>query len=252
MVNRDFEAYFEYLESEEFFLGFTPEELLKVKQLSVIHQYRKGQIIYFQDDPKRYCYFLLKGFIRLERTDTEDTYIYIDYIKEKNFFSYSSVLNFERYTHSAYSVTDVDLLLIPMDLIIEIIRQNHNQLLYMYCKLSEIQVFQEARIQQTAISSAVDRVIQSLSLWMFDMGRMIRGHMTIPYPLTIYELGLVAGTTRETAGRVVRKLTKEGKVKFTRKQVIFYDEDYFKENAKFLQDLGTDYAGQLIEILNLA
>lgn len=251
LVNRDFEAYFEYLGSEDFFKLLTAEELLKVKERSVIHQYSKGQIIYFQDDPKNYSFFVLKGFIRLERTDVEDTYIYIDYIKEKNFFSYSSVLTFEGYTHSAYSVTDVDLLLIPMDLIVEIIKNNHKQLLYMYCKLSEIQVFQEARIQQTAISSAVDRVIQTLSLWMFDMGREIQGHITIPYPLTIYELGLVAGTTRETAGRVVRDLTKEGRVQFTRKKVVFYDEAYFKDNAKFLHDLGEDYSGRIIKMLEI-
>ena len=241
MVNRDIEAYYEDLELNQFFKRLTLDELREIKERSVVHQYRKGQIIYFQDDPKQYSFFVLKGFIRLERTDTEDTYVYIDYVQEKEFFSYSSVLTFDKYTHSAYTVTDTDLMLIPMDVIINIIRNNSRQLFFMYGKLSQIQVYQEARIQQTAISSAVDRVIQSLSLWMFDMGRLIAGEMTIPYPLTIYELSLVAGTTRETAGRVVKDLTKEGRVKFTRKQVIFYDEDYFKDNAKFLNDIGIDY-----------
>lgn len=240
-MNRDIEEYYEDLMLHQFFKRLTPDELREVKDRSVVHQYRKGQIIYFQDDPKQYSFFVLKGFIRLERTDVEDTYIYIDYVQEREFFSYSSVLTFDRYTHSAYTVTDTDLMLIPMDVIINILKNNSKQLFFMYGKLSQIQVYQEARIQQTAISSAVDRVIQSLSLWMFDMGRVIGGEMTIPYPLTIYELSLVAGTTRETAGRVVKDLTKEGRVKFTRKQVIFYDEDYFKDNAKFLNDIGIDY-----------
>ena len=249
LVNRDFEAYYEYLDMEEFFMLLTSEEITRIKEKSVIHQYRKGQIIYFQDDPKHYSFFILKGLVRLERTDSEDAYKYLDFVKEKNFFSYSSVITFEKYTHSAYSVTDADLLLIPIDLMVEIMKNNHRQLFYMYSKLSEIKVFQEARIQKVAISSAVDRVIQSLSLWMYDLGRVIGGQMIIPYPLTIYELAIVAGTTRETAGRVVRKLTKEGRVEFNRKQVIFFDEEFFEDNTLFLHEFGIDYTSKLVGYL---
>lgn len=238
MVNRDFEAYMENLGQEAFFENFTSEELNKVKAQSVIHQYGKGQIIYFQNDPKQYAYFLLKGFVRIERTDDQDAYIFIDYIKEKEFFSYNSILTFDKYIESAYSVSDIDLLLIPIQLMIQISQKNYKQLLYMYGKLSEIQIFQEARIQQIAISSAVDRVIRTLSLWMFELGRRIGGQMMIPYPMTINELALVAGTSRETAGRVVKKLSSRGCIKFSRKKIIFLDEDYFKDKAKFLNEIG--------------
>lgn len=237
MVNRDFEAYMENLGQEAFFENFTPQELLKIKDQSVIHQYGKGQIIYFQNDPKYYAYFLLKGCVRIERTDDEDAFVFIDYIKEKEFFSYNSILTFDRYIDNAYSVTDIDLLHIPVHLIKEVAYNNDSQILYMYKKLSEIQIFQESRIQQTAISSAVDRVIRTLSFWMFYLGQKIGGQIVIPYPITINELALVAGTSRETAGRVVKKLSVNGCIKFSRKKIIFLDEAYFNNKAKFLREI---------------
>lgn len=238
MVNRDFEAYMESLDQEAFFENMTQEEFINIKEQSVIHQYRKGHIIYFQNDPKRYAYFLLKGFVRIERTDDEDTYIYIDYIREKEFFSYNSILTFDKYIESAYACTDVDLLLMPVHLITKISRANLKQLLYMYEKLSEIQIFQEARIQQTAISSAVDRVIRTLSLWMFELGKPSGDYTLIPHPITVNELALVAGTSRETAGRVVKKLSVEGRIRYTRKNILFIDGEYFRDKAKFLNEIG--------------
>ncbi|WP_241152381.1 Crp/Fnr family transcriptional regulator [Vaginisenegalia massiliensis] len=229
-MNRDLEDYMEELPNEEFFSRFTTEEMTKIKEESVIHQYRKGQILFFQADPKRYSFFLLKGLIRLEKADSNDEYLYFDYIKGHSFFPYGGVFGQHDYTHSAIAMTDIDLLLIPNKLIESLVAQNTNQLRYMYGKISEILVFHETRLQLTAISSAVDRVIQSLSLWMIDMGTVVGETTVIPYPLTINELAVVAGTTRETAGKVVRDLTSQGLIDFNRRRITIFDRSYFEKH----------------------
>ena len=51
--------------------------------------------------------------------------------------------------------------------------------------------------------------------------------IVIPYPLTIIQLSEVAGTTRETAGKVVKWLTEDGKIKYSRKKIDILDVEYF-------------------------
>ncbi|MCI7240725.1 MAG: Crp/Fnr family transcriptional regulator [Aerococcus suis] len=227
MVNRDLEFYIEYLQNEEFFANFTSEQLNEIENSAVIHQYRKGQILFFQSDPKIYSYYLLKGLIKLERSDESGELLYVDYVTSHSFFPYSSVFGHREYIYNCYAATNIDILLIPNDVMERLIKENIHQMQYMFKQMAETVAFLEKRIQITAISSATDRVEHMLGLWKYDMARPVTDGSIIQYPLTINELAIVSGTTRETAGKVVRDLTEEGKIKFTRKAIYYYDCDYF-------------------------
>lgn len=227
-MNRHFEAYYESLQTRDFFSRLTLQQMNRLKTQSVIHQYRKGQILYFQTELKQYVYFLLKGLIRIEKSDQLAEHTYYDYIKEDTFFPYGDLFSQRRHDHTAIALTEIDLLLIPHEVFCDIVVENKDQLLYMYTQVSNILSFQELRLQLTTISNAMDRVTHSLALWMMDMGKQYDSIVEIPYPLTIMELAEVSGTTRETAGKVVKDLSNEHKLEFTRKKIIFYDSEYFQ------------------------
>ena len=112
-------------------------------------------------------------------------------------------------------------------LMTDIMKANPDQMIYMFKQLSNITVYLEKRIQMNSISSASDRVIMTLAIWLYDMGLDFKGEMAIPHPLTINELAQVAGTTRETAGKVVKQLTKQDLISFTRQGIYYKDQDYF-------------------------
>lgn len=228
-MNRDLEFYMEYMQNEPFFANFTPEELNQIENNAVIHQYRKGQILFFQSDPKIYSYYLLKGLVKLERSDISGEHVYVDYISSHTFFPYSSVFSEEEQLYNCYAATDIDILMIPNEAFEKILKNNTQQILFMFKRVAETIAFLEKRIQVTAISSATERVEHMLGLWKYDMARPATEGSIIHYPLTINELATAAGTTRETAGKVVRDLTEEGRIKFTRKAIYFYDEAFFDE-----------------------
>ncbi|AMB93308.1 cyclic nucleotide-binding protein [Aerococcus sp. HMSC23C02] len=230
MVNRDFEYYMENLSDEEFFSRFTEEEMMEIKSRSTIHQFGKGQVLFFQEDYKNYCYYLLKGLIRLEKTDETGDFQYIDYVTGHSFLPYGEFLNPDNMNnYTGFAATEIILLMIPRDLLEKITMANNEQMIYMYQMIAEVLVFTERRIQMTTISSAKQRVIQTLAIWMYDLGHRMGERIVINYPLTIGELATVSGTTRETAGRVVKALTEEGLIEFTRQEIIYLDLDYFNE-----------------------
>ncbi|EFR31851.1 cyclic nucleotide-binding domain protein [Eremococcus coleocola ACS-139-V-Col8] len=226
-MNRELESYIEELEHHEFFKCFSTEELNYFKSNVVIHQYRKGQILFFQEDPKMFSYYLLKGLIKLETTNSSGDYTYVDYVQEHNYFPYSESLDRQNYGYTAYARTDVDLMMISNNIMTEIMTSNVDLLIYMFKKLSNISVFLEKRIQMGSTPSASDRVVQALAIWMYDMGVTQKDKMVILHPLTINELAQVAGTTRETAGKVVKQIHKEGLINFTRQGIYYLKPDYF-------------------------
>lgn len=229
MVNRDLENYIEILDCKEFFDNLTSDEMTLLKSKMVIHQYRKGQVLFFYSDPKVYSFFLLSGLVRLERTDVDADNFYIDYINEDTYFPYSSVFGETRYQHTATAVTDIDIILIPNEVFEKIVSNNINQLMYMYRKMANTLNFLETRIQVISVHNTKLRVKKMLSVWMFDLSKAKHDIRIIPYPLTINELAYVSGTTRETAGRVVRELSEEGKIDFRRQAIYYLDVDYFEQ-----------------------
>ena len=233
-MNRDIEDYFNRLQDFDFFTRFTIEQMQEIISGSIIHQYPKGQVLFYHGDPRSYYYFLFRGLVSLGKTDPSGEYSYKDYIKENTFFPYRMFLNQEKaYPYTAITETEIDVLLIPKDLFESTVVDNKHQILYMYQKISEILKFQELRLQLTVTSSAYDRVQLALAIWIYDLGKEMfveeKKVIVIPYSLTINELGSSAGTTRETASRVINDLDNEGKIKFTRKQVLIYDIDFFMD-----------------------
>ncbi|PKY92720.1 Crp/Fnr family transcriptional regulator [Facklamia hominis] len=229
MVNRDLERYVEQLEDYEFFSRLTLEQANQITSSALFHHISKGQYIFFREDPIIYFYFNFKGLVRLEREDASGDYRYLDYVGEESFFPYAEFMNRSEHIYDAIAVTDVDLFYIPKKLMEDIVRSNSEQLAYVYSNLTDIQYYLEKRVQMTAIPSATMRVIQTLAIWMYDMGKFMPDHVIIPHPLTIMELASVAGTTRETAGKVVKELREEGKLDFTRQNIIYKDWKYFSK-----------------------
>ncbi|MGF3066033.1 Crp/Fnr family transcriptional regulator [Facklamia sp. P12945] len=229
MVNRAIENYINDIYNYDFFNRLSIDEVNQITSNSIFHHIPKGQLIFFQDDPNIYCYFVFKGLVRLERENASGEFCYLDYVAEESFFPYAEFFFKDHHLYDAYAATDVDLAYIPKNLMENIVFKNAEQFKFLYENLASVQYYLEKRVQMTAIPSASSRVIQTLALWMYDMGRFMGDHVVIPHPLTINEAATVAGTTRETAGRVIKDLTQEKKITFTRKKIIYHDWKYFND-----------------------
>ena len=117
--------------------------------------------------------------------------------------------------------------MIPTDILEDILINRNELLVEFYRNLSDDLFFQEKRIQLSTVSSATERVELMIALWMFDLGKRHGDSVIIPYPLTIIQLSEVSGTTRETAGKVVKELTQDKRLEYGRKQIKILDTDYF-------------------------
>ena len=128
----------------------------------------------------------------------------------------------ETYTYTAQAMTDIETFYLPVSYYEKLARKNPEQLIYMIQKISKVVEIHELRIQIGLTSSAFDRVKQNLFILKEELGVPTEdGHITIPYPITLKELAVNSGTTRETAGQVIKQLRDSGLLDYHKKHFTF-------------------------------
>lgn len=218
----------ELIRNKEAFIGFTDKEFERIQDSLYIRQYKKGQVLFDNGDSRSRIYFLLEGLVRIERYDISGTFCYLNYVKPENLFPYGGMFVDKFYHFSAYAVTDIEVYYIPTDIFERITKENSNQLLFCYQKLSNQLEFHEKKIQHCVSSSAVVRVLETLTLLMKQLGEnYFSGTIRIPYPITLKEIAVSSGTTRETASNVIKTLKKDKKLEYRQKHLIFKEVAFF-------------------------
>ncbi|MFV0559753.1 MAG: Crp/Fnr family transcriptional regulator [Enterococcus sp.] len=224
--------HFSKLRYTEDFENFTDEEFQLLKENVLLRSYKKGQILFDEGDSRNRVYFLTKGLVRLERYDESATYYYYDYVPKKTLFPTSGLFEECCYTYTAQALTDIETFYLPIKLYERLSVSNPKQLLYLVRHIGKIVENNELRIQIGLTSSAFDRVKQNLYILQHELGEPTTcGKTTIPYPITLKELAVNSGTTRETAGQVVRQMREEGLIDYDKKQFTFNDPLYLETFA---------------------
>lgn len=215
------------LKKFEIFSDFSKEELRELKSCVYWRTYKKGQLLFVEDDPRERIYFLLDGFVKLIRDNKEGEMIYFDYIKSYTMFPYGGLLVDTKYHYSAEAITDVELFYLPTAIFEEQLKNNRNQLIKIVNKLSNLLELHENRIQK--IPNAQQRVIQTLSYLMSDLGEEQKHDVVINCPITTTEISKLSGTSRETVSQVFKQLKQENKVSTKQKKIFIHMPEYFRQ-----------------------
>ncbi|MDA3974359.1 Crp/Fnr family transcriptional regulator [Enterococcus thailandicus] len=214
--------HFSKLRYQPDFMHFTDEEFQLIKEHTVLRSYKKGQILFDEGDERQRFYILTKGLVRLERYDESATYYYYDYVNANTLFPMAGIFEAQAYAYTAQAMTDIDTFYLPVSIYEKLARNNSEQLIALIHKISKVVEMHELRIQIGLTSSAFDRVKQNLFILKEELGVPTEdGHICIPYPITLKELAVNSGTTRETAGQVIKQLRDSGLLDYRKKQFTF-------------------------------
>ncbi|WP_243292764.1 Crp/Fnr family transcriptional regulator [Bacillus sp. FJAT-47783] len=205
----------------------SPKEIKEIERHLYFRQYKKGQMLFFEGDPRERIYVIVRGYIRLERTNSNGSTRFDTLLKPTNFFPYEGLFYDEAYSYSAEAFTDVEVLYLPTYYMEEIIKKNKKLLLHLVKCLTDKMVMLEHRLQSITNSHASQRVVQIIGYLAEDLGEKQEEGILIPCPITIIETAKLTGTTRETVSHVLKKLKKEGKLESNEKRLFLKDSNYF-------------------------
>lgn len=223
----------ELLREHPCFSALTDEEYQKIQDHMYKRTYKKGQVLFDPGDERNRIFFLNKGLVKFEKSDQSDAYFYLDFVRENNLFPYSGLFDDDTYYFSAIAMTDIEVSCISANVFEEAISQNSEQLIFYVKILSKLVKHHELKIQGCISFHAFQRVKHTLGILMNDLGeKNYRGNLFIPYPIQMNDIARSSGTTRETASLAIKKMVKEKKIQYIRKELIFYDVDYFLDFLK--------------------
>ncbi|WP_214759886.1 Crp/Fnr family transcriptional regulator [Exiguobacterium sp. s129] len=192
--------------------------------------YRKGQLLFLEGDPRERVYFLMSGYIKLERMNENATHHYADYVKPNQFFPYNGLFTGEDYRHTAEAVTDIEVIYIPTDRFERFVSTQSSMLLYIIGQMNRILDLHERRVQEIITPSAKERVINTLHFLIEDLGEPDEQGVRVRCPFTAIELSRLSGTSRETVSTILAKLRKEEILRIDAHQLVIGHPEYFEQD----------------------
>lgn len=216
------QRYFKQLCRQAEFTQLIASELALIKMHSLFREYDKGQLLFFQGDPRVNFYYLLSGVVRIERRDADDRLNYLEYVNCLHGFPFRGLFSGQPYAYTAKTATKVIIGVLPTQIFEQLLHQNNAMMADVVKEMGLIIDQHERRLQVMVNSSASDRVLQALKLLKKELGEANQqGQVVIRYPLTTIELAEISATTRETAGLVLQQLRKDGVIVRLHRQITF-------------------------------
>ena len=217
------------LKEKELFSFLSKQELSVLEPFLYEKTLKKGQYLFWQGDTRQRMYYLLDGYVTLERSNKQGSLQYNQYIKKDTLFPYNGLFTGSKeYCHTAIAETDVHVLYLSID-VFEGFVAKHNHLLQRLIKeYGRILEGQERRIQHGIIPNAQERVLNSISYLMMDLGVEYPDYIRIDFPITTAKLSAISGTSRETASVVINKLKREKKLTIEGKMIYIHEPQFFE------------------------
>lgn len=186
------------------FLSRFPEAVVKkIMDNSVLTNYKKGQMIFYQDALPFGVYFLEQGMVKLYREGPYGKNQIFQLIKDDEPFGYHAVLMEEAYPDSAETLTDCKIRFLPTHLFNEILASSKEALMFMLkCLSVEFREFiqQETILSQMPVRQRVVRLLIDLKTFY----KQEDGSIIVPLPRR--DLADLAGTVTESFVRVLKEL----------------------------------------------
>lgn len=193
--------------------------------------YKKNQILFMEGDPRERFYFLVDGYVKLEKTNSEATLLYLDYVKSYDIFPIGGIFQDHFYHYSALALTDIIVYYIPTKIFEETIRSNKKLLFYIIKRMSKIMEHHENRLQMVTTNNVQERVERSIAYLIKYYGTQQENNIVIDIPMTLTEIAKLSGSSRETVSHVFKDLKKDKILSNESKNIMIYDPDYFFQKS---------------------
>jgi len=195
------------LRGASLFSNLSDEEIAHFQDTAQARSYKKGKILYVEDEPAEFFYVICGGWIKLFHTMPEGDEVIVDMLTTGHMVGESAIFELGRHTSSAQVIEDVQLLSISSNLLKERIRLSPPLALSMISSMFRHHRRHYGEIALNAMQNAPER-IGSFLLRLCPAGKKKGVVFHLPYDkaLIAYTLGM-KGATFSRALNILRQKT---------------------------------------------
>jgi CRP/FNR family transcriptional regulator, cyclic AMP receptor protein len=190
------------------FADLPPESLEALAEIVTARHCPKGSLIIGQDERGTCMYILASGRVRVSITSPDGKELVLDYLEAPTHFGEMSLVDARARSADVHATTDVDVLCIEGKDLSAAIQVQPRLALSLIGTLSRRLRSTIGRLEDMAFHDAthrVMRVVLNVATAMYES----RG-VPVIQGMTHYDIATLAGTSRETASRVISQLTRDG------------------------------------------
>jgi len=196
-------------------------------------KFKKGQTIYYEDSYPRCLYCINYGMVKITQMGIDGKEQIVHLAHTGDIIGYSAILCGDKYSSTAVAMEDTSLCIIPIDLFFTYVKQNQNVAFKLIHLFSKNLKDAEKKIINIIQRPVKERIAQSLLLLKESYGYESDGR-TLKISIKRDELASIAGTTRETATRILLDLKKKKIIELSGKKIIIIKHTELLKIAKVI------------------
>ncbi len=192
------------------FADLSEESLQVIADLVTPRRFTKGSLIIGQGDVGTCMYLLVSGRVKVSLASFEGKELVLDYLEAPAHFGEMSLVDARGRSADVFAVTDVEVLILEGRDLSAAIQVQPRLALSIIATLSRRLRSTIGRLEDLAFHDATHRVMRVI-LNVATAGFEASGTPSVK-GMTHYDIATLAGTSRETASRVISQLKREGTI----------------------------------------
>jgi len=201
---------------------------------SSIVEYKKGQMIYNQDQPSTSIFLIIEGKIKVSRLADDGHQVVVDMYQPDEFFGESALLNLPHRGEQATALENTKLMAWSTAEIEDIITKRPRLAVALLQILVQRTIDFTHRIESFSVDNIARRLARSLIRFSERLGRVEEDGSVRMAPFTHELLSQYVGTSREIVTHYMNQFRRQGYLKYSRKEIILYRDafrDWLRQNA---------------------
>jgi CRP/FNR family transcriptional regulator/CRP/FNR family cyclic AMP-dependent transcriptional regulator len=187
------------------------------------HTYRKGEVIFHQDDPPGSLFFVKSGVVKIQLTSADGKRITIAWVRRGNFFGTISSVNDKPRPETAIALEASEALLLQRDVFQAFLRQHPESAMVMVEMLAQRWQSALNLLQNVAFLDVPGRLAKVLLDFPGRLGADDDPDFTGAPSQA--ELASLIGATRESVNKWLQNFSHNGWIEFQGKKIHILDPD---------------------------
>ncbi len=201
------------------------DELELVCESSFEKHYKKGEIIFFENDDYGGLYLLVSGRVKLSMLSPDGKQKVLNILQEGDIMGEVSFFDLDPHPITAEAMENARIVIIPREKLEDIITKKPGLALKIIESLAKKTRLLTSQVRELVFHDAAGRMASLLSRFAEDFGVDINGGKMIDIILTHKEIANLIGSSRVTVTKIINNFIDEGIIKMHKRKIVIVDEE---------------------------
>jgi CRP/FNR family transcriptional regulator len=224
----------EFLKNIQLFSSLTNEELLHISSRVIVKEFKKNEVILYEQDTNEFMYIIVFGKVKVIRTTKDGKEIILATHKSNELFGEISLID-GKTSPATVSATEDSHIAIISKKDFYFLLSNQSKVLEKMLQILCSRLRESWKmIQILNFKNASQRIKMLFLMLSYDNGKKTSEGVILDIKLTHQNIADMVGLTRETVTRIIDKWKKNGEIKVLKNKCILLSHDFLQKDLEYV------------------